>query len=145
MPRSGAKRPSGESVAIAFAGLSVLVFLIWSAIRIHGLLASIYQNSDIASAPVLAELLGERGSGLVTLGYYPWLEPLYALHLTRWLPDHRVAWEILPFALYGAVVALVGWTVRRTVSTAAGVAVALAMAAPAPLVIFFLGAPNMRL
>jgi hypothetical protein len=149
MPGGRAKSPSGESaaqrIAIAAAALTVTVFLVWSAIRIHGLLAVLYQNSDNASAPVLAEFLGERGSGLVTLGYYPWLEPLYALHLTRWLPDHRVAWEILPFVVYGGVVGLVGWMVRRTVSTAAGAAVALAMAAPAPLVIRFLGVPNMRL
>jgi hypothetical protein len=134
-----------QRVALVAALVSVAVFLVWSAIRIDGLLAVLYQNSDVASAPVLAEFMGERGSGQVTLGYYPWLEPLYALHLTRWLPDHRVAWEILPFAIYAATIALVGWTVRRVVSTAAGVAVALAMAAPAPLVIWMLGAPNMRL
>jgi hypothetical protein len=149
MPGGWAKAVLGanprQRVLVSAAGLSVAVFLVWSAVRIHGLLSVIYRNSDMASAPVLAEFFGERGAGLVTTGYYPWLEPLYALHLTRWLPDHRVAWEILPFALYGATVALAGWTVWRTVSRAAGIAVALAMAAPAPLVIWFLGAPNMRL
>jgi hypothetical protein len=134
-----------ERVATWIAAGTVAVFLIWSAIRIREITALMYQNSDIASAPVLAELLGERGSGYVTLGYYPWLEPLYALRLTRWLPDHLTLWKALPFVVYGASVALFGWTVMRAVSTRAGLLVALAMAAPAPTVIYFLGAPNHRL
>jgi hypothetical protein len=143
--KSGSREDGLQRIAVAAALITVAIFLVWSAIRIHGLLAVLYQNSDIASAPVMAQLLGERGSGEATLGYYPWLEPLYALHLTRWLPDHRVAWEILPFAVLGATIALVGWTVRRTVSAVAGLAAAVAMATPAPLVIWMLGAPNMRL
>jgi hypothetical protein len=137
--------PSLERLATWVALAAVGVFLVWSLAEIHGLLGVIYSNSDNASAPVMAEFLPDRGSGLVTLGNYPWLEPLYLLHLTRWLPSHRVAWEIEPFVIYALTVALVGWTVARTVSRHAGLLVALAMAAPAPWVIWMLGAPNMRL
>jgi hypothetical protein len=137
--------PAIERLATWVALAAVGVFLVWSLAEIHRLLGVIYENSDNASAPVMAEFLPDRGSGLVTLGNYPWLEPLYLLHLTRWLPDHRVAWEIEPFLIYALTIALVGWTVARTVSRHAGLLVGLALAAPAPWVIWMLGAPNMRL
>jgi hypothetical protein len=134
-----------EGVATWVAAATVGVFLTWSAVRFDEITALMYQNADIAIAPVMAELLDERGSGYVTLGFYPWLESLYALHLTRWVPDHVAFWKLAPFLVYGATVALMGWTVKRAVSKRTGFLVALAMAAPAPLVIYFLGAPNQRL
>jgi hypothetical protein len=136
---------SVESLATWLAVASVAVFLVWGAIRLEAIVALMYQNADIASAPVLAELLGDQGSGYVTLGYYPWLETLYALHLTRWLPEHLALWKYVPFLVYFATVALVGWTVGRTVSRRSGLLVALAMAAPAPTVTYFLGASDQRL
>jgi hypothetical protein len=137
--------PAIERLATWGALFAVGVFLIWSLVEIDGLLAVINQNSDNASAPVIAHFLPDRGSGQVTLGTYPWLEPLYLLDLTRWLPSQRVAWEIEPFLIYALTIALVGWTVARTVSRHAGLLVGLAMAAPAPWVIWMLGAPNQRL
>jgi hypothetical protein len=134
-----------ERAAIWLALASVAVFLVWSAIRIRDITATMYANSDIASAPVLAELLSERGSGKVTLGFYPWLESLFALRWTRWVPDHIEFWKAAPFVVYGATVVLVGWIVMRAASRKAGLVVALAMAAPAPIVIYMLGAPNQRL
>jgi hypothetical protein len=128
-------------MAAGFVG----VFLVLSAIRIEDITAQMYANSDISSAPVMAELLSDRGSGYVVLGFYPWLESLFALDLTRWVPEHVAFWKAAPFAVYGAVVALTGWTVWRTVTRKTGVLVALAMAAPAPLVIYMLGAPDQRL
>jgi hypothetical protein len=124
---------------------SVGVFLVWSAIRIREIAAPMYLNSDIASAPVLAELFPDRGSGAVVLGYYPWLESLFALDLTRWVPSHVEFWKAAPFVVYGATVVLVGLTVRRAISTRAGLLVALAMAAPEPFVISMLGSPDQRL
>jgi hypothetical protein len=73
------------------------------------------------------------------------LEPLYWLHLTRWLPDHEAVWKALPFVVYGVTVLIFGWTVSRAVSRRAGVVVALAMATPGPFVIYMLGVPNQRL
>jgi hypothetical protein len=127
------------------AAAAVGIFLVWSAIRIRDITAPMYANSDIASAPVLAELLPDKGSGHVVLGYYPWLESLFALDLTRWVPSHVAFWKAAPFFIYGATVALTAWTVKRTVSGRTGLLVALAMAAPAPLVIYLLGAPDQRL
>jgi hypothetical protein len=123
-------------VAVAAVG----VFLIWAFVRAGEIVGLIYQNADAASALVMAEFLDERGSGSVVLGYL-WLEPLYALRLTRWLPAHHQVWEAGPFIVYAATVALVGWTVMRTVSGRAGLLVALAMAAPAPVVLRIIGTP----
>jgi hypothetical protein len=134
-----------EDLVTWIAGGAVGVFLVWSAIRIEDITAPMYANSDIASAPVLAQLLPDKGSGYLVLGYYPWLESLFALDLTRWVPGHVTFWKAAPFVVYGATVALTGWTVKQTVSTRAGLLVALAMAAPAPLVIYLLGAPDQRL
>jgi hypothetical protein len=134
-----------EDAAIWVATAAVGVFLVWSAIRIRDITAAMYANSDVASAPVLAQLLPDQGSGHVVLGYYPWLESLFALDLTRGVPSHVAFWKAAPFFVYGAAVALTGWTVARTVSVRTGFLVALAMAAPAPLVIRLLGASDQRL
>jgi hypothetical protein len=134
-----------EDLIIWAAAAAVGVFLVWSGIRIRDITAQMYANSDIASAPVLAQLLPDQGSGHVVLGFYPWLESLFALDLTRWVPSHLAFWKAAPFFVYGAAIVLTGWTVARTVSAKAGGLVALAMAAPAPLVISLLGAPDQRL
>lgn len=134
-----------ERIAISVATGAVSVFVVWAALLVGDIIVPIYQNADVATAPVIAELLPERGSGYVTLGNYPWLEPLYGLHLTRWLPDHLMAWKAAPFVIYGLVVVLAGWTAMRAISRPAGLVVALAMAAPAPFVLNMLAAPDMRL
>jgi hypothetical protein len=134
-----------EDLTTWAAAAAVGVFLVWSALRIRDITAPMYANSDIASAPVLAQLLPDKGSGHLVLGYYPWLESLFALDLTRWVPSHLAFWKAAPFVVYGATVGLTAWTAGRAVSVKAGVLVALAMAAPAPLVIFLLGAPDQRL
>jgi hypothetical protein len=147
-PMSLVRRVRGvplEDAAIWVATVAVGVFLAWSAIRIRDITAAMYANSDIASAPVLAQLLPDQGSGHVVLGFYPWLESLFALDLTRWVPAHVTFWKAAPFFVYGATVALTGWTVARAVSLRTGFLVALAMAAPAPLVIYLLGASDQRL
>lgn len=101
-----------------------------------------YANGDSASALTLAEFAGERGDGLLVLGHYGWLEPLYALRLTRWLPHHRQVWEVMPTVVYGISVLLAGWTLLRASGRRAALAIVLLMAVPAPLVFGFVGAPN---
>lgn len=131
-----------EAAAIWLALAANAVFAVWLLLRLGSITDSFYANSDNSSALVLAEFLDERGSGDAVLGDYFWLEPLYALHLTRWLPAHREVWEAAPFAIYALTLALVGWTVGRSVSRRMGLIVALAMAAPAPLVLEYVSSPN---
>ena len=131
-----------EAASIWLALAANTVFGVWLLLRLGSIQDSFYRNSDNSSALVLAEFLDERGSGDVVLGDYFWLEPLYALHLTRWLPAHREIWEAAPFAIYAVTLTLVGWTVGRSVSTRMGLIVTLAMAAPAPLVLEYLTSPS---
>src|SRR5262245_11060776 len=91
-PASGVQRARRElslqDALIGVAALATGVFLVWATVRARDLVYPLYQNADFASAPVLAQYLPDQGSGYVTLGFYPWLEPMLWLHLTRWLPDH---------------------------------------------------------
>jgi hypothetical protein len=141
----GLRGISLERVAIWIALASVAVFVVWFTIRIREIVVAPYQNADLGSSLMLAELFGDRGSGYVVLGNYPWYEGLLPLHWTRWLPDHIAAWKAAPYVIYGLTVVLAGWTVKRATSWRAGLVVALAMAAPAPFVIYMLGVPNQRL
>jgi hypothetical protein len=134
-----------ERVAIFAAFVSVAVFVIWFAVRLPDIVVGPYQNSDVASSLLLAEFYGDKGSGALVLGNYLWLEGLLPLHWTRWVPDHVAFWKAAPYLIYAATVLLVGWTVKRVSSWRAGLVVVLAMAAPAPMVIYMLGVPNQRL
>jgi hypothetical protein len=126
------------------AAFAAGVFLLVGAFKVGDLTTAIYQDPDHASTPVIAQFFGSRGSGEVTLGNYPWLEPLFVERWTRGLPDHRTVWEVGPFILYLAAAAAVGWTVGRTGSRPAGLFVTLALLVPAAPVIFDLAAPALR-
>jgi hypothetical protein len=89
-------RPALEAWTTRAAVAAVSVFLVYLALRLRAVIGAQYANSDNASALVLAQFLGDHGHGAVILGDYRWLEPLYALHLTRWLPAHRQAWSSWP-------------------------------------------------
>jgi hypothetical protein len=141
----GLRGISLEGLAIWIALASVAVFVVWFAIRLPDIVVGPYQNSDVASSLLLAEFFGDKGSGALVLGNYPWLEGLLPLHWTRWLPDHVAVWKAAPYVIYAVTVLLVGWTVKRVSSWRAGLVVVLAMAAPAPMVIYMLGVPNQRL
>jgi hypothetical protein len=142
----GARRGiSLERVAILVALASATVFVVWFGIRLREIVVAPYRNSDLASSLFLAEFFPDKGSGALVLGNYPWLEGLLPLHWTRWLPDHVAFWKAAPYAIYAAAVLLAGWTVKRVSSGTAGLAVVLAMAAPASVVIYMLGVPDQRL
>src|SRR5919106_4374310 len=135
-----------EGAAIWIALASVAVFVVWFAIRLPDIVVGPYGNSDVASSLLLAEFYGDKGSGALVLGNYPWLEGLLPLHWTRWVPDHVAFWKAAPYLIYAGAVLLAGWTVRRVSSSwRAGLVVVLAMAAPAPGVIYMLGVPDQRL
>ncbi len=94
---------------VALGGLGALVVLV----RLPHIIGVLYTDGDVASAPVIATLIGHApGSRTVLLGQFPWYESLWFMRLTRGLPGHREIWEASPVAFtalgYGLVV-LCAW------------------------------------
>jgi hypothetical protein len=125
------------------AAFAVIAFLIWAAALAGNIVEAVYTSADGAAPLLYAEYFDERGDDELVLGSSPWFEPLYALVMTKWLPNHVEVWKAGPFLLYALTVSLTGWTVARAVSRRAGLLVGLAMAAPIPTVfLFVIGAAN---
>src|SRR4051794_36595252 len=73
-----------------------------------------YANSDSASAPVIAALLGDAPADrAVTLGNYPWCETLWFMRATHGLPHYRAVWEAAPLAFAALGFALAVWMAAR--------------------------------
>jgi hypothetical protein len=96
----------------AVAAVSVLALVA----ALASLIPDLYLNPDIASAPVIASLMAHAPAGsVVTLGNYPWYEPLWLMEATRSLPGHRQIWEALPIIGSVLAIGMVVWTARRAV------------------------------
>jgi hypothetical protein len=94
--------------AVAAVGLLALLAALAS------LIPALYLNPDIASAPVIVALKAHAPAGsLVTLGNYPWYEPMWLMELTRSLPGHKQIWEAIPVVGFLVSVALIMWAARR--------------------------------
>jgi hypothetical protein len=95
-------------LAIAAVDLAVLVG------QARGLVSALYLNADSASAPVIGSYIDSVSPDrVVTLGEYPWYEPVWFMQLTDWLPAHRQLWEAAPFLFSAAGIALIVWTAKR--------------------------------
>ncbi len=127
---SRAPRLLERALPLGLAGLFLLVL----ATQLREALTATYLNGDAASAPVIAELFGERGDGRVVLGEYFWLEPLLLLRAIEWLPGHRQLGQLLPLGIYALAVAGVAWSVARAVGARRGLLVAAILACPAPAI-----------
>jgi hypothetical protein len=92
------------------AAASVLALVV----TLASLIPALYLNPDIASAPVITTLMAHApAGGVVTLGNYPWYEPLWLMEATRSLPGHRQIWEALPIVGSLIAIALIVWAARR--------------------------------
>jgi hypothetical protein len=91
---------------VALGGLGALIVLV----RLPQIVGALYTDGDVASAPVVAALIGHAPSArTVLLGQFPWYESLWFMRLTHGLPGYREIWEAAPVAFtaagYGLVVA----------------------------------------
>jgi hypothetical protein len=96
------------------AGSGVIVL-----IHLQPIIAALYANGDVASAPVIGSLISHAPAGrTVLLGQYPWYESLWLMQLTRSLPGHRAIWEAAPIAFtaggYALLVGTAWWCFGRT-------------------------------
>lgn len=97
--------------APAFAAVAYLLVLLVSQGQIR---AGLNAHGDFASAPVLAELVGQAPPGsTIVLGDYPWYEAFWLLRATGWLPNHHFVWQLVPFAIWLGTALLAGFSVRR--------------------------------
>lgn len=97
--------------APAFAAVAYLLVLLVSQGQIR---AGLNGHGDFASAPVLAELVGQAPPGsTIVLGDYPWYEAFWLLRATEWLPNHHFVWQLVPFAIWLGTALLAGFAVRR--------------------------------
>ena len=86
----------GDRVLLALAAVNVA----WVGANAGAFVTRLYLDADIASAPVIGSLVASAPAGrIVTLGNYPWYEPLWFMELSRWLPWHRLVWEAAPFVV----------------------------------------------
>ncbi len=121
---------------------SAAIFLLVFAVRFRDYLEVVYLNGDAASGPVIAELYPERDGSDVLLGDYRWIEPLYLLRLTAFLPAHRQVWQLLPLLLFGVAVLAATLSVWRIAGRDRALISLAALACPAPLVLSQLAVIN---
>lgn len=85
-------------------------YLLVLLVKFNAIVASIYLDADAASAPVIGELFGgSPAHRQVFLGQMGWFSTLIFELATRWLPGHRQLWELAPYGMALASVALVCW------------------------------------
>lgn len=123
---------SGDAIA---ARVAVAVAAAWAIVLLAdfgAVLAHVYSDRDIVSAPVIGELYGEAHGSQVVLGYLPWYTALWFELLTRWLPFHREVWELAPWVCSVAAVAIVAWATAKAAGRWAGWMVAFMLVCAGP-------------
>ena len=101
----------------ATIALIVAVYVIAFLLNVRDILDSVYAHADASAPFVMAELLPDAPSNReVVLGDYSWIEALWILRGTAWLPGHHTVWELLPLISWAALVALAAGSVRLITS-----------------------------
>lgn len=118
-------------------------YLVTLAIQLSRLVASIYLNADVASAPVIGQMFGgDPAHRQVILGHLGWFSTLLFELGTRWLPLHREIWEAAPYAMALGSSALVGWGAWRVAGRWAAAVVVAVMVCASPSTLSLLLALN---
>jgi hypothetical protein len=121
-------------VACAFM---VVLLLQWASIT-----STLVWDSDAAAAPLIAEVFGRPGTGVIMIGHSGWYSMLWLMAWTRDLPGHRELWQVLPYAfVFGALSAL-ALSVRQIRGNWAGAIFLAASVAVGPLALRSLVTPN---
>jgi hypothetical protein len=113
-----------------------VLYLVLLATRFGGVIATTNLDADTVSAPVIGELFGSAGPhASIVLGTFGWYSTLLYELATKWLPLHRVVWEVSPYVMALTGAALTAWSVSQIAGRwAAGIAtVLLICAAPQTL------------
>lgn len=101
----------------AVIALTVATYLVAFLLNAREIIDSLYAHADASAALVIAELLPDAPSNReVVLGDYSWIEALWILRGTAWLPHHFAVWQALPFLAWIAMIALAAGSVRLVAS-----------------------------
>jgi hypothetical protein len=113
---------------LLIAGAVNLVVLL---AQLPGLVRSLYENADSATALVLADGLGAShdASRVVTLGHYHYYEAWLLEKATAGLPDHWQLWEAIPFVIAFVGIALMVWAAWRALGAFAALLAGVVMVA----------------
>ena len=110
---------------LAFGAFYAVVLLA----ALPSVVAAIYRNADIAAAPEIGQLSAKAPDfAQIVLGNAPWYSALWFEQLTRWVPGHRTLWELTPWILTLAGIALVAWAAARVAGRWAGAIIAITCA-----------------
>jgi hypothetical protein len=115
------------SVLLTAGAVNLVVLLA----QLPGLVRSLYENADSATALTLADGLGagREASRVVTLGHYHYYEAWLLEKATAGLPDHWQLWEAIPFVIGFVGIALMVWAAWRAVGAFAALLTAVVMVA----------------
>ena len=117
----------GGLVELAAVCLGV-AYVVTLLVRFGSILHAEFTNSDVASAPVIAEDFAHAPAGtVVVLGSHAWYATLWFELLTRSFPFHRQLFEIAPFVVALLGVALLVWSSATVAGRWAGAYVAFAL------------------
>ena len=108
--------------------VAAAIYVVFLLAHFKGLVQANYLSADVVAAPVLAELSDDAPPGSeILLGNFPWYEGFWLETLTRSLPGHRQIWQLAPWLLSLAGVALVAWSAWRAAGRWAAAMVAVAL------------------
>lgn len=118
----------------AFLPLSVL-YVALALTHLSHMLVNVYGNADASSAPVLGEFYAARAGSNVILANLPWFSTLIFELATKWLPAHRLIWEIGPLLLGLLSIALMAWASWRVAGRWAATVTAVILLCAGPPVL----------
>lgn len=105
--------------------VSAAVYVVVLFATLPSVVAAVYRNADVATAPEIGQLISSAPSfAQTTLGNAPWYSALWFEQLTGGLPGHRTVWELAPWILTLAGIGLVAWAAARVAGRWAGAIVA---------------------
>jgi hypothetical protein len=117
LPVGGLPQTRRALILPAVIALTVAAYLLAFLLNARGIIDSIYAHADASAPLVMAELMPEAPPEReVVLGDYSWIEALWILRGTAWLPSHYAVWQALPFLSWLGMIGLAAGSVRLVAS-----------------------------
>ena len=127
------------TVAIGVANATILL------VQARAVIRGMYTNADYATSVVLPSLASKAAPGsVIILGNHAYYQAWWFERLTIGLPYHRQIWELSPFFVEAAGIALLCWCARAAVGRLAGLIVVVTLVSMSDALRFFLLFPAGR-